>query len=205
MWVSNRFVLGGKLRVALRNGFVPKTNDVFYLLGGMLEGNFSNAPADSRINTKDNLGSFRVEYGDLWLRVTDYQPADADGDNIEDAWAFQHFGHSPLTEAEKLGDKDGDGASNYAEFASETSPGDPGSAFKITSTARHEDGSVLLQFSSVEGRGYHVWFSDDLVLWNEAAEPTFAFPAAGVCEWTDDGSQTGSMPKTDRYYRISVD
>jgi hypothetical protein len=205
IFATNYLVLGGRLCVALKSNFVPDSNDSFFPVGGPLSGVFANAGPNSRVKTTDNLGSFLVEYAAFWVELTDYRTTDTDGDGVEDSWANQYLGHSPLTIADKLADKDGDGASNYDEFVTGTNPDDAASVFKITSIARGDDAAVVLQFSHVETKAYRIWYSDNLAVWNEVSDPLFAFPAPGICQWTDDGSQAGPRPAAPRYYRVSVE
>jgi hypothetical protein len=60
--------LGGQLRLALIDGFVPTAQQTFTILqagiqAGNLSGTFSNVATGQRLATIDGLGSFRVHYG----------------------------------------------------------------------------------------------------------------------------------------------
>jgi hypothetical protein len=41
--------------------------------------------------------------------------------------------------------------------------------------------------------------------WRKVSDATFAFPQAGVCEWTDDGRDAGSASGQMRFYRVAVE
>src|SRR5207247_688628 len=56
--------LNGRLRVALRGGFVPNPTDSFYIVQfrSAVSNSFLNAADGMRLKTVDNLGSFLVSY-----------------------------------------------------------------------------------------------------------------------------------------------
>lgn len=198
------FVPAGELRVSLQNGFVPASDDAFEVIGASLQGGvFANAAFGSRIKTSDRLGSFLVVSNRSGVELRDYQSTDDDGDAIEDAWATDYFGHSPLTSAEKLADADGDGASNYDEFRAGTDPGDPASA--LTLSIAYAGGTATVSFPCVNGKEYRVWSSNDLKTWGEVPDPTLVYPSAGRCDWTNDGRDTGGLGAASRFYRVSVE
>ena len=166
-------------------------------------GEFVNAPHESRLKTVDNLASFLVLYRSNAVVLTDYRSTDLDGDAIEDAWATNHFGHSPLTSAERAADNDGDGFSNYDEFRAGTDPSDPASALRVSVTITQ--GTATLRWPCVDGKTYRVHFSGDVRSWQQVSDPTFAFPQAGSCEWTDDGRDAGSASGRMRFYLVAVE
>jgi hypothetical protein len=51
--------------------------------------------------------------------------------------------------------------------------------------------TALVEFVCVDGRSYHVWFSNDLETWQEVPAPTFAFPQPDRWQRLDDGENTG--------------
>jgi hypothetical protein len=135
--------------------------------------------------------------------LTDYRSSDLDGDGIEDAWANGHFGHSPLSLAEKLADSDGDGASNLSEFIAGTNPTDAASVLRVT--ARFAGRAATLEWPCVDGKSYRVFLSGDMRTWREVPNPTFSFPQPAVCRWTDDGQSTGNPGAGMRFYRVAVE
>jgi T5SS/PEP-CTERM-associated repeat protein len=201
---SGTIHLDGSLHVQLRGGFVPAPNDFFEILRtSFLVGACTNAPQGGRLKTVDNLGSFLVSYSPTNIVLSDYQSTDLDGDGLEDAWATNYFGHSPLTPAEKPADSDGDGASNGDEFRAGTDPTNPGSVFKAVIELSGDTASVT--FDCVDRKTYRVWFSNDLQSWEEVPDPTFAFPQKGRRQWLDDRKDTAGKPVAPRFYRVSVE
>ena len=196
--------LDGFLQIRLRNGFVPSSNQTFNVAyADSRTGTFSNVASGARLNTANNLGSFVVDYATNRIFLTGYQSTDLDGDRIEDAWATNHFGHSPLTPAERLADADGDGANNYEEFRAGTDPNAPASALRLSIAYAGDRATV--SFPCVDGKEYRIWSSNNLKTWTEVTDPTFAYPWPGRCEWTDDGKDTGGLGAASRFYRVTVD
>lgn len=192
-------ILEGRLRVALSPSFQPQaSNDFPIVMFASATGEFLNAPDNSRIKTVDNLSSFLVRYMPNAVLLSDHRSTDLDGDLIEDAWATNYFGHSPLAPVERLSDSDGDGMSNYDEFRAGTDPTNSSSALRVSATVTQ--GRVTLRWPCVDGKSYRIYFSSDMRAWREVSEPTFAFPEAGVCEWTSDGS--GAQMQ---FYRVAVE
>jgi T5SS/PEP-CTERM-associated repeat protein len=211
VFVSGSIIWNGNLRISLVPGFTPGLSDVFTIAQGSGDsGGFANVASGSRLKTTDNLGSFLVTYGGGNLQLSNYQSTDLDGDGIEDAWAIQYFGSSPLLNGtgpnNKFGDKDGDGPSNYAEFIAGTNPTNAASTFKLT-VAASDPSSVTLQFPFVFGRTYRLWFSTNLTSWLELPVPGYVGPQSDVGQWKDDGSLAGGVPfnsTSPHFYRISV-
>ncbi|MFO1489770.1 MAG: hypothetical protein U1F77_07590 [Kiritimatiellia bacterium] len=89
------------------------------------------------------------------LRLTMPQ-GDSDGDHLPDAWELEYF--SSRTAATPDGDADGDHASNLAEYAAGTLPGDGDSVLRMTSLTRAGSGWDLT-WPGVAGRVYRVAFT----------------------------------------------
>jgi hypothetical protein len=83
--------------------------------------------------------------------------ADIDGNGIPDFWARYYFGTLRI---DALADNDGDGTSNLMEFLAGTSPRSPMSSYRIQSN--YGDGAFTLDFPTMTGRSYRVWWSADL-------------------------------------------
>jgi hypothetical protein len=197
-------VLNGRLRVALNPSFQPDATNAFpIVMFTSVTGAFSNAPDESRLKTVDNLGSFLVNYRANAVVLTDYRSTDLDGDTVEDAWATNYFGHSPLTSAERAADNDSDGLSNYDEFRAGTDPNDPASALRVS--VAMTQGTATLRWPYVDGKRYGIYLSADMRSWREVSDPTFVFPQGGICEWTDDGGDAGPASGRMRFYRVAVE
>ena len=206
MQISNAVQLGGRLRVGLIGGFVPASNAVFTLMQfGSKTGSFLNAPSGSRLGLEGSTVSARVDYSGGTLRLLEFQSAGPAMAEIDEAWAIQYFGHSPLTAEEKESDTDGDGLSNVAEYLAGTNPVDPANVLKIMATAWRGSNQLALQFQCVSGKTYGIQYSRDLHSWQEVAAPLWHSLDTGLCEWVDDGSQTGGLEGgIPRYYRVVV-
>jgi hypothetical protein len=206
MQVSNAVQFGGRLRVGLINGFVPPSNAVFTLMQfGSKSGAFLNAPSGSRLVLEGSSVSARVDYSGTILRLVEFQSASPVIPQVDEAWARQYFGHFPLTEDEKQSDADGDGSSNLAEYLAGTNPLDPDSVLRITATEWRGPSQIALQFQCSSGKSYGVYYSSDLHSWQEVTATLWQSLGLNLCEWVDDGSQTGGFPAgMPRFYRVTV-
>lgn len=203
--VTDSAVLEGYLQVRLVNGFVPRSDDAFVIMTSTVDrdGGFWNLSADRRVLTADRLGSFLVRFEPANVVLTDFRSTDLDGDGINDDWAREHFGHSPLTAAEKAADVDGDGMGAGDEFVSGTDPWDAGSVFRVSILGPLDRGAI--EFVSVPHRRHRVWFSADLVNWQPEPDVVFQFPVPTLCRWIDDGKGTGGVGGASRFYRVTVE
>ncbi|MEM7396110.1 MAG: hypothetical protein AAF492_27565, partial [Verrucomicrobiota bacterium] len=87
------------------------------------------------------------------------QSRDLDNDMMEDWWEFFYFGD---TIANPMADDDGDGQNNLSEHEAGTNPRDAESVLNISSIVIQPDGTVTIQWPSVENRTYTLWKSLNL-------------------------------------------
>ena len=64
---------------------------------------------------------------------------------------------------------------------------------------------ATVSFPCVDGKEYRIWSSNNLEIWTEVTDPTFAYPSPGRCEWADDGKDTGGLGAASRFYRVTVE
>jgi T5SS/PEP-CTERM-associated repeat protein len=199
--VSNTAQLSGNLYLRQAGGSL--SNSTFVIITARtLTGTFGNATNGARLKTVDNLGSLLVEYSSTSVTLRDYHTTDTDGDGVEDAWASAHFGHSPLTEAEKAADADNDGASTYSEFVAGTDPDNPTSVLRAS--IAYANGAATVSFPYAPGKNYQLEFSSDLINWSDLEDFSRAYPQPGICQWTDDGRFTGQLGTPARFFRVGV-
>jgi T5SS/PEP-CTERM-associated repeat protein len=202
--VGSPLFLRGVLHVTLQGGFVPAQADVFSVIGcAQVTNSFDNVVLGGRVTTTDGLGSFLVSFNGFNINLSNYQSADLDGDGIDDAWATNYFGHTPLTPAERAADADNDGASNADEFHAGTNPNSAASVLRAALS--FIGGRPAVTFPCVNGKSYRLHVSNDLLTWSTVSEPAFTYPAPGLCSWTDDGTDTGGLGAPTRFYRIVVE
>jgi len=84
----------------------------------------------------------------------------------------------------------------------------PGGGIHLAIAIGGGGGTIVISFDCNQGATYRVFYSSDLFNWTEVSSPQFISPTPGVCEWTDDGSQTGGVPPSTpglyRFYRLSA-
>jgi autotransporter-associated beta strand protein len=213
------FFDGSQLELALINSYFPATNSIFDLVQyGAYSGNaFANAADGARLNTTDNLGSFRVNYTSTNLFVDQFQFVDTDTDGIYDAWALRHFNLLSLANGtgptQRYGDFDGDGQNNYAEFMAGTLPTNSASALAITTVQVSGTANLAFQWAqadelSFRTPGYQIQYTTNFTSWQTVTSPVLSQPSPGIWQWVDDGTQTGgtaplNLP-TMRSYRVQV-
>jgi autotransporter-associated beta strand protein len=221
----DRFNIGGtaffegQLELALLNGYFPATNSLFDLVRYGADGGFrfANAADGARLNTTDNLGSFRVNYSSTNLFVDQFQFVDSDLDGIFDAWALKHFNILNLAAGtgptQRFGDFDGDGQNNYQEFMAGTIPTNSASALAIRTVVVSGSANLALQWDEAEELTfrtptYRIQYTTNFTTWQTVTNPVLTQPVPGTWQWIDDGSQTGgtaplNLPTT-RSYRLQV-
>jgi alpha-tubulin suppressor-like RCC1 family protein len=169
----------GTLSLALVSNFRPNPSDTFTLMEfASLIGCFSNAQDGARINTADNLASFKVNYTGTNLVVSAYQSPDTDGD----------------------------GMSDYDEYLAGTDWTNRTSVLTIRSLTRGSAGKLVLQFACVTNLNYVIEYTTNLTggAWSEVPTPTLTCPANNIYQWVDDGSLTGGVGGPLRFYRIRL-
>lgn len=113
---------------------------------------------------------------------------------------FVNYDNHLVLSAVQYRDSDGDGQGDLQEEAAGTDPNDPASVLAVTSIT--ESGNVVVQFRSVAGKTYRIEHSTSVGLWSIA---TTNVPATGTnTTWIDDGSLTGGLPATNRFYRVGL-
>jgi hypothetical protein len=132
---------------------------------------------------------------------------DTDGDGMSDAWEMSHFGDLSQGADD---DSDGDGSTNYEEFAAGTNPVVARSFFAIVNITRQDNGDIVLEYMAAKGKQYAVEFSDHDIgpgmTWTTAQDHIVSV-TEGALQWEDDGSLTVIPPQDvplQRYYRVKV-
>jgi hypothetical protein len=209
----------GQLELALLNGYFPATNSLFDLVRYGTDGGFrfANAANGARLNTTDNLGSFRVNYSSTNLFVDQFQFVDSDLDGIFDAWALKYFNVLNLAAGtgptQRFGDFDGDGQNNYQEFMAGTIPTNSTSALAIRTVVVSGSANLALQWAQAEELAfrtpaYRIQYTTNFTTWQTVTNPVLSQPVPGTWQWIDNGTQTGgtaplNLPTT-RSYRVQV-
>jgi hypothetical protein len=107
-----------------------------------------------------NLGWIALATTFSSLATTTIARPDADGDGIADAWEILNFGN--LTTATATSDRDGDSATDLAEYTAGTLPADPSSRLRITAHSYPSPSQANLTWTSVPTRNYRLEYDEDL-------------------------------------------
>jgi hypothetical protein len=120
---------------------------------------------------------------------------DSDGDGMDDDWEMAYF--STLSR-DGVGDFDGDGASDLAEFKAGTDPTNLGSILRVITITSLGGGRTRLVWSSSPGRTYRVQFKGNFegATWSELPG---AVTAVGTTASVTDESADAAPH---RFYRV---
>jgi hypothetical protein len=112
-----------------------------------------------------NCGWINLGNGTFYVKTNTVAPgADTDNDGIADAWERQKVGN--LVDLTATGNRDGDPASDVAEYAADSNPTDPLDWLRITAFSRAGDGSqATTTWTSKPTRRYRLEESDALTGW----------------------------------------
>jgi hypothetical protein len=175
--VSGSLQLAGTLSLGLINNFLPEPEDSFTLVSfNSSSGSFINATNGSRVSFSNNLASFAVTQTANAIIVGDVRYVDSDGD----------------------------GQPDLHEQAAGTNPNDSRSALAVVSITLNGSGHAVVRFPFVFSQGYRVEFANDLVTWTPIYNPALGNPLPFIAEWIDDGTLTGGLPGTKRFYRVGL-
>jgi hypothetical protein len=147
---------------------------------------FHTPPSQTNIVASDGVATF---YGF-------YTFTDANTNGISDAWEQQFFGGVSSSRT-RYTDTDGDGFPDYAEFIAGTNPTLPNSYLRLANPVRQVDGSIRLQWPSVDGRVYQVQGTTNFSTW---------VPLTGWLQATG-GTTTAIVPAASinhQEYRVEV-
>ena len=122
---------------------------------------------------------------------------DSVGDGVTDSWRA-YYGIT-----DDNADNDGDGLTNAQEYFAGTNPNDPQSRFSIQSVTP-QPGGFLVSWSTQPGIVYRVQWKSALTDPDWMSITPDITGDGSIMNWTDDGSQTGGLPASSRFYRIAV-
>jgi hypothetical protein len=117
------------------------------------------------------------------------------GNGLPDWWEDFYF-DSP-TAAAPSADSDGNGMSNLSEYIAGTNPNNPSETFRITSTASDGGGSRIIQWNSVAGRAYDVYYASQLAGTFSLMQSNLLYPSNTFTDAVHNAS-------SEAYYRLRV-
>ena len=177
--VTNFVQFAGTLSLALINNFLPDDSDSFTLVSfGSSSGSFTNAPNAARVSLTNNLASFAVTYNPT-------------------SFVLGHV---------RYVDSDGDGQGDLQEQAAGTAGSDSTNFLQITSITQNASNHIVIEFQSVPGKNYRIEHTTNLTtgFTGFILSPPLTSLATNVSQFVDDGSLTGGLPATKRFYRIGL-
>ena len=120
-----------------------------------------------------------VKLGTTFLTTDTMLCIDSDGDGMDDAWEYQHFGN--LNAANTTTDTDGDGQGDQAEYQARTDPDNESESLEIVSHVLNVDATLMdLEFTSTPSRLYVLEICDDMKApWEDSGLGIFS-PDSGL-------------------------
>ena len=131
------------------------------------------------------------------LAFSENTAADIDGDNLPDAWEYEHSLNTLADDT--LDDPDGDGLNNGQEYIAGTQPRDGSSVFAIAASTS-ADGNFIIQHEAHSGRMYRVRFADLMLSnqwsWNVFSHNYYHAAPPATHTFTDDftAATSGTAP-----------
>jgi hypothetical protein len=137
----------------------------------------------------------RLERVDLQVSLV---ASDRDDDGMPDTWETA-FGLNPDNPSDAASDADHDGLTAYAEYRAGTDPNDAQSVFKFIHVQPHQQGGIVVKWSSVEGKTYTLERSTDVLTGYAAIQPSIS--AVAPENTYHDATATAA---TTYFYRLRV-
>ena len=165
--------------------------------------NYSYDPA-GRLTSASYNSDTSINYsydanGNLLRRSTINGGADTDHDGIPDAYEDAH-GLNKNNAVDANLDSDGDGATNLQEYLAGTDPNNANDRLRVTTVAK-PGGGFQVTWTSVPGKYYRVYFSNDLTAPLVAlSDPILANTGETTKSFTDT-TTTGILR---RFYKVVV-